>query len=73
MWLLRAYFSSSASGMRRPRTPVSLLTAAVAPEPQKITTWSGPAPTLRRMISRASSRSAPVCAPVAEASVCVLA
>ncbi|GAA3348977.1 hypothetical protein GCM10020358_69450 [Amorphoplanes nipponensis] len=73
MAAVRAYRSARASGSRSPRIATSLLIAAVAPEPQNSTTSSGPAPTLPAMIRRASSRRAPVCRPVAEASVWVLA
>jgi len=51
----------------------SLTMAPVAPEPQKITTSSSPPPTACLMIARASSRKRPVCRPVPEVSVCVLA
>jgi hypothetical protein len=52
---------------------ISLLIAPVAPEPQKITTSSGPPPTAALMIARASSRKRVVCSPVPEVSVWVLA
>ena len=47
--------------------------APVAPVPQKMTTSRSPAFTDRAMTRRASSRSAVVRRPVADASVCVLA
>ena len=53
--------------------PISLLTAAVAPEPQKITRWPAVPPTASWMIWRASSRSRLVARPVPELSVWVLA
>ena len=59
--------------MRSPRMPTSLSTAAVLPEPEKITTVSSSPPTASRMIRRASSRSRVVCSPVPLASVWVLA
>src|SRR3954451_19717866 len=49
--------------MRRLRMSISLLIAPVAPEPVKITRSSGPPPTARWMIARASSRNAVVCRP----------
>ena len=52
---------------------MSLLTAAVAPEPVKMTRSSGVPATLSRMMRRASSRSRVVCRPVPELSVWVLA
>ena len=67
------YRSSSPAGMRSSRIPMSLLTAAVAPEPQKMTRSSSVPPTASRIIFRASSRSRVVCRPVPELSVCVLA
>jgi len=51
---------------------ISLAMAPVAPEPQKITASSSVAATLRRMMSRASSRKRVVWRPVPDASVCVL-
>ena len=65
--------TAGASGRRSPSRATSLLTAAVAPEPQNSTTSSAEAPTARWMVARACSRSRPVCDPVAEASVCVFA
>ncbi len=59
--------------MRRLRMPISLSTAAVDPEPQKMTTVSSSPPTASRMMRRASSRSRVVCSPVPLDSVCVLA
>ena len=60
--------------MRRLRMPMSLSTAAVEPEPQKMTACSSrSAPTASRMMSRASSRKRVVCRPVPLDSVCVLA
>ena len=59
--------------MRSSRMPISLFTAAVAPEPQKMTRSSSVPPTASRMIRRASSRSRLVCRPVPELSVWVLA
>jgi hypothetical protein len=53
--------------------PMSLLTAVVAPEPQKMTTSSSVPPTASWTICRASSRSRPVARPVPELSVCVFA
>jgi len=52
---------------------MSLLTAAVAPDPQKMTRSSAVPPTASRMIRRASSRSRVVARPVPELSVRVLA
>ena len=52
---------------------MSLFTAAVAPEPEKITRSSAAPPTASRMIRRASSRSRVVSRPVPELSVWVLA
>ncbi len=69
----RAYRSSRSFGIRRLSTSTSLLTAAVMPEPQKITAWSSEPPTASRMIRRASSRKRVVCRPVPDDSVCVLA
>ena len=65
--------SSSALGMRRPSTPISLEMAPVVPDPAKITTVSSSPPTASWMIRRASSRSRVVCSPVPLDSVCVLA
>ena len=61
------------SARSRSRTRTSLSIAPVAPEPQKITTSSAVPFTARWMTRRASSRSAVVCRPVADASVCVFA
>ena len=61
----------SARGRARSRRRTSLSIAPVAPEPQKTTTSSAEPFTAAWMIRRASSRSAVVCRPVAEASVCV--
>ena len=52
---------------------MSLSIAAVLPEPQNTTTSSAVPLTARWTVRRASSRSAVVCRPVADASVCVLA
>ena len=59
--------------MRSSRMPISLLIAAVDPEPQKITRSSAVPPTASRIISRASSRSLVVRSPVPELSVWVFA
>ena len=64
---------SRSDGILRLRIPTSLSTAAVAPEPQKITAVSSAAPIDVLMTWRASSRSLVVCSPVPLASVCVLA
>ena len=61
------------SARSRSRRRTSLSIAPVAPEPQKITTSSAVPLTARWMTRRASSRSAVVCRPVADASVCVFA
>jgi hypothetical protein len=53
--------------------PTSLLTAAVAPDPQKITRCSSVPSTAWWISRRASSRSRVVCSPVPELSVWVLA
>ena len=53
--------------------PISLSTAPVEPEPQKITQESPAAPTASWMMLRASSRSRVVCRPVPDDSVCVFA
>ena len=68
-----AYAASKSAGMRRFSSPISLSMAPVDPEPQKITATSSPAPSPRRTIRRASSRSLVVCRPVPLDSVCVLA
>ena len=52
---------------------ISLLIAAVAPEPQKMTQSSSDAPTASAMIFRASSRNRVVWSPVPDVSVCVFA
>ena len=67
------YCRSSGSSMRSPSSPTSLLTAAVAPEPQKSTISSSPAETARATTSRAFSRRAVVMRPVDETAVWVLA
>ena len=67
------YRSSSPAGIRSSRMPISLLTAAVAPDPQKMTRSSAVPPTASRMIRRASSRSRVVARPVPELSVWVFA
>ena len=67
------YRSSSPAGIRSSRMPISLLTAAVAPDPQKKTRSSSVPPTASWIIRRASSRSQPVARPVPELSVCVFA
>ena len=59
--------------MRRPSSPTSLFTAAVAPLPVKSTTSSGPAFTDRAMAARACSRSPFITRPVVETAVWVLA
>ena len=59
--------------MRRPSSPTSLLTAAVAPLPVKRTTSSGPAWTAAAMAARASSRRRVMTRPVVEMAVWVLA
>ena len=69
----RPNFASRSAGSRRLRMSISLLIAPVAPEPQKITTSSGPPPTAALMIARASSRKRVVCRPVPEVSVWVFA
>ena len=61
----------SRGSSRRIRTSRSI--AAVAPEPQKMTTSSSPPPTARWITRRALSRSCVVRRPVAEASVWVFA
>jgi len=53
--------------------PISSLTAAVAPDPQKMTRSSSVPPTASWIIRRASSRRRLVCSPVPELSVCVFA
>jgi hypothetical protein len=73
IWALSWYRSSSPAGIRSSRMPISLLTAAVAPEPQKMTRSSSVPPTASRITRRASSRSLLVCRPVPELSVWVLA
>ena len=60
-------------GRARSSRRTSLSIAPVVPEPQKMTTSSSPPLTARWMMRRASSRSAVVWRPVAEASVCVFA
>jgi hypothetical protein len=67
------YFSLSPAGSRISRIPMSLLIAAVAPEPQKITRSSSVPPTESRMSRRACSRNLVVYKPVPELSVWVLA
>ena len=62
-----------ARGSEREQPDRAVSIAPVEPEPQKRTTSSGPPSTARWMTRRASSRSAVVCRPVADASVCVLA
>jgi hypothetical protein len=47
--------------------------APVDPDPQKITTWSSPAPTADAITCRACSRSTVVRRPVADVSECVFA
>ena len=59
--------------MRSPRMPISLSTAPVAPEPQKMMHVSPSPPTASCTIARASSRSRVVCRPVPDDSVCVFA
>jgi len=59
--------------MRTPSSPTSLLTAAVAPAPQNSTTSSGPAPTERATIRRASSRSRVMSEPVVDTAVWLFA
>jgi hypothetical protein len=59
--------------MRRLSTSISLRMALVAPDPQKMTTSSGPPPTERWMMRRASSRNEVVARPVTDDSVWVLA
>jgi hypothetical protein len=56
-----------------PSSRVSLSTPAVAPEPQKITRSSGPAPTAQAIRARACSRSRVVRRPVVELSLWVFA
>ena len=56
-----------------PSSLVSLSTPAVAPEPQKTTRSSGPAPTARAILALACSRSRVVRRPVVELSLWVLA
>ena len=65
--------SRNRSGSRSPSTCTSLSIAPVEPVPQKTTTSSLRPFTARWMIWRASSRSAVICLPVADASVCVFA
>ena len=57
----------------RSSSRTSLSIAPVEPEPQNTTTSSSPPLTARWITRRASSRSAVVCRPVADASVCVFA
>ena len=68
-----AWRASWASRSARSSWPVSLATAAVAPDPQKMTrSWSVP-PTAWWMTWRACSRNRVVWRPVPELSVWVLA
>ena len=69
----RARSGCQPAGRRSSRMATSLFTAAVAPEPQKITRSSAVPPTASRIIGRASSQQPGVCSPVPELSVWVLA
>ena len=73
MWSDRWCVSSSTDGIRRPRTPISLATAPVVPDPANSTTVLSSPPTASRMMLRASSRSRVVWSPVPLDSVWVLA